>query len=56
MVRYSFTVRLLHSLHPARYGAFGTGLALRHVMYESAVCVKLQILFGEGFSLGFGRG
>ncbi len=31
MVRYTFTVRLLHSLHPARYGAFGTGLALRHV-------------------------
>jgi hypothetical protein len=31
VVRYAFTVRLLHSLHPARYGAFGTGLALRHV-------------------------
>jgi RHS repeat-associated protein len=31
VVRYSFPVRLLHSLHPARFGAFGTGLALRHV-------------------------
>ena len=31
MARYTFTVRLLHSLHPARFGAFGTGLALRHV-------------------------
>jgi hypothetical protein len=34
VVRYTFTVRLLHSLHPARFGAFGTGLALRHVTPE----------------------
>jgi hypothetical protein len=32
--RCSFTVRLLHSLHLARFGAFGTGLALRHVTPE----------------------
>ena len=56
MVRYAFTVRLLHSLHPARYGAFGTGLALRHVMYESAAGVKLQILLGEGFFSWFWQG
>jgi hypothetical protein len=37
-------------------GAFGTGSWTGHVMYESAARVKLQILLGEAFSLGFGSG
>ena len=45
MVRYSFTVRLLHSLHPARYGAFGTGVGAttRHPQTGAASATKVAI-------------